>query len=201
LVKHSKAVSAISAPSEENKSVFVIMGEKAKLQLQRDPRNVIEMTIADTQKVGINFTQTSMIVDEILKNVEFDAARIIYNRFNSVVAFVPTVSTVLSPETLLKEAAEGGSASQLAEYEIEGEEGQEELFQNLSEFQLASTLYNAQLENACSEQGARMSAMDNSSRNASDMLGRLTLSYNRSRQATITTELIEIISGAAALEG
>ncbi|CAI7908317.1 unnamed protein product [Closterium sp. NIES-53] len=79
-----------------------------------------------------------MIVDEILKNVEFDTARIIYNRFNSVVAFVPTVSTVLSPETLLKEAAEGGSASQLAEYEIEGEEGQEELFQNLSEFQLAS---------------------------------------------------------------
>ncbi|CAI7929097.1 unnamed protein product, partial [Closterium sp. NIES-54] len=59
------------------------------------------------------------------------------------------------------------------------------------------TLYNAQLENACSEQGARMSAMDNSSRNASDMLGRLTLSYNRSRQATITTELIEIV---AALE-
>ncbi|CAI5518085.1 unnamed protein product [Closterium sp. Naga37s-1] len=202
VVKHSRAVSAISAPSaEESKSVFVILGEKAKLQLQRDSNNTIVMTVADTQKQGINFTQTSMIVDEILKNVEFDTARIIYNRFNSVVAFVPTVSTVLSPETLLKEAAEGGSASQLAEYEIEGEEGQEELFQNLSEFQLASTLYNAQLENACSEQGARMSAMDNSSRNASDMLGRLTLSYNRSRQATITTELIEIISGAAALEG
>ncbi|CAI5500251.1 unnamed protein product [Closterium sp. Naga37s-1] len=138
VVKHSRAVSAISAPSEENKSVFVILGEKAKLQLQRDANNTILMTVADTQKQGINFTQTSMIVDEILKNVEFDTARIIYNRFNSVVAFVPTVSTVLSPETLLKEAAEGGSASQLAEYEIEGEEGQEELFQNLSEFQLAS---------------------------------------------------------------
>ncbi|CAI5461112.1 unnamed protein product [Closterium sp. Yama58-4] len=144
VVKHSRAVSAISAPSEDTKSVFVILGEKAKLQLQRDANNTILMTVADTQKQGINFTQTSMIVDEILKNVEFDTARIIYNRFNSVVAFVPTVSTVLSPETLLKEAAEGGSASQLAEYEIEGEEGQEELFQNLSEFQLASTL-NGQL--------------------------------------------------------
>ncbi|KAI7985346.1 hypothetical protein LOK49_LG14G00546 [Camellia lanceoleosa] len=62
-------------------------------------------------------------------------------------------------------------------------------------------MFNAILENACSEQGARMSAMDNSSRNAGEMLDRLTLTYNRTRQASITTELIEIISGASALEG
>eukprot|EP00475_Leptophrys_vorax_P034232 TRINITY_DN55008_c0_g1_i1.p1 TRINITY_DN55008_c0_g1~~TRINITY_DN55008_c0_g1_i1.p1 ORF type:complete len:373 (-),score=21.31 TRINITY_DN55008_c0_g1_i1:756-1775(-) len=203
VVKHSRAVRDIVAEGGEGASTtFVIVGEKAKLQLQRDKSNAIDMTVSETQKVSINFTQTSMIVDEILKSVQFDSARIIFNRFNSVVAFAPTIATVLSPETLLKEASsEGGSLAGLAAYEVEGDESQEEMLQNLAEFHMAASLYNAQLENACSEQGARMSAMDNSSRNASDMLGRLTLSYNRSRQATITTELIEIISGAAALEG
>ena len=76
-----------------------------------------------------------------------------------------------------------------------------ELLSNIIELQTASVLYNALLENACSEMGARMNAMENSTNNASDMLGRLTLTYNRGRQAKITTELIEIISGAAALEG
>ena len=76
-----------------------------------------------------------------------------------------------------------------------------ELVQDLIEFQLASVLYNGMLENACSEMGARMNAMENSTNNAADMLGRLTLTYNRGRQAKITTELIEIISGASALEG
>mmetsp|Transcript_28683 Transcript_28683/g.91472 ORF Transcript_28683/g.91472 Transcript_28683/m.91472 type:complete len:95 (+) Transcript_28683:393-677(+) len=91
----------------------------------------------------------------------------------------------------------GGS---LDSYEMEGPD-RAEMLQDLGEFQLAATLYSAYLENATSEQASRMSAMDNSSRNASDMLERLTLFYNRSRQAAITTELIEIISGAAALEG
>lgn len=201
VVKHGRAITAIAAPDAGSKSTYVILGEKAKLQLQRYSTDSIDITVSETQKVGINFTQTSMIVDEILKSIEFDSARVVYNRFNSVVAFVPTIATVLAPETLLRESAEGGRLHHLNSYEVEGEESSEEMMQNLAEFQLASVLFNAQLENACSEQGARMSAMDSSSRNASDMLGRLTLSYNRSRQATITTELIEIISGAAALEG
>lgn len=202
VVKHSRALFKISQLEESRKTGFVILGEKAKTQLVRDARNDIQLNITETSKIGINFTQTSMVVDDILKNVEFDTIKIVFNRFNSVVSFVPTVTTVLSPELLAKEVGEeGGSLGKLQEYEIEGEESQEEALQNLSEFQFAAMLYNAQLENACSEQGARMSAMDSSSRNASDMLDRLTLSYNRSRQATITTELIEIISGAAALEG
>jgi len=86
-------------------------------------------------------------------------------------------------------------------YEIEGDDNKSDVLMNLAEFQLASVLYNGMLENATSEMGARMSAMDNSTRNAGDVLARLTLSYNRSRQSAITTELIEIISGAAALEG
>ena len=81
------------------------------------------------------------------------------------------------------------------------EDGMEDALQDLSELQLAGVMYNSMLENATSEMGARMSAMDNSTRNASDMLVKLTLLYNRGRQAAITTELNEIISGASALEG
>ncbi|CAN1277635.1 ATP synthase subunit gamma, mitochondrial [Linum perenne] len=100
-----------------------------------------------------------------------------------------------------REAEAGGSLGELDSYEIEGGETKGEILQNLAEFQFSCVMFNAVLENACSEQGARMSAMDSSSRNAGDMLDRLTLTYNRTRQASITTELTEIISGASALEG
>ncbi|KHG00461.1 ATP synthase subunit gamma, mitochondrial [Gossypium arboreum] len=100
-----------------------------------------------------------------------------------------------------REAESGGKLGDLDSYEVEGGETKGEILQNLAEFQFSCTMFNAVLENACSEQGARMSAMDSSSRNAGDMLDRLTLTYNRTRQASITTELIEIISGASALEG
>jgi len=96
-----------------------------------------------------------------------------------------------------KRAEAGGM---MDEYEIE-EEDRAPLLMDLSEFQLSAVLYNSMLENQASELGSRMSAMDSSTKNAKDMLEKLTLTYNRSRQAAITTELIEIISGAAALEG
>nr|CAN80974.1 hypothetical protein VITISV_014454 [Vitis vinifera] len=145
--------------------------------------------------------QVSVLADEILKNVEYDALRIVFNKFRSIISFVPTTSTVLSPEVVEREAEAGGKLGDLDSYEIEGGETKGEILQNLAEFQFSCVLFNAVLENACSEQGARMSAMDSSSRNAGDMLDRLTLTYNRTRQAAITTELTEIISGASALEG
>lgn len=199
VVKYSKALfKVINGPEADSK--YVIIGEKGKLQLQRDSKKHIHMVATDIQKLPINFTEVSTIADEILKNVEFDTIRMVYNKFASVVSFQATLATILSPELLAKESEGGGRLSQLESYEIEGAESKAEVFQNLSEFQFAAMFYNACLENACSEQGARMSAMDNSTRNASDMLEKLTLKYNRSRQASITTELIEIISGAAALE-
>lgn len=198
-VKFSKALMRLNTASgPDYKADYIVMGEKGKAQLQRGGKKHIKMFITETQKLPINFTQVSMIADEIMKKVEFDAIYLVYNKFMSVVSFLPTVATILSPEILAKTGSEG--ESELDAYEIEGAETQSEVLQNLSEFQFSALLYNAMLENACSEMGARMSAMDNSSKNAGDMLDRLTLSYNRSRQATITTELIEIISGAAALE-
>ncbi|KAG2679467.1 hypothetical protein I3843_11G051800 [Carya illinoinensis] len=199
-VKISKALKKLTAgPDKETK--YVVLGEKAKAQLIRDSKKDIELSITELQKNPLNYTQVSVLADDILKNVEYDALRIVFNKFQSVVSFLPTVATVLSPEAVEKEAESGGKLGELDSYEIEGGETKSEVLQNLGEFQFSCVLFNAVLENACSEQGARMSAMDSSSRNAGDMLDRLTLTYNRTRQASITTELIEIISGASALEG
>ncbi|KAJ7978729.1 ATP synthase subunit gamma [Quillaja saponaria] len=199
-VKVSRALHKLnSGPDKESK--YAILGEKAKAQLVRDSKKEIVISITELQKNPLNYTQVSVLADDTLKNVEYDALRIIFNKFNSVVSFLPTLSTVLSPEIVEREAEAGGKIGDLDSYEIEGGETKSEVLQNLVEFQFSCVLFNAVLENACSEQGARMSAMDSSSRNAGDMLDRLTLTYNRTRQASITTELIEIISGAAALEG
>lgn len=199
-VKISKGLHKLnSGPDKENK--YVILGEKAKAILVRDSKKDIELIITELQKNPLNYTQVSVLADDILKNVEFDALRIIYNKFHSVVSFLPTMATVLSPELVEREAESGGKLGELDSYEIEGGETKGEILQNLAEFQFSCVMFNAVLENACSEQGARMSAMDSSSRNAGEMLDRLTLTYNRTRQASITTELIEIISGASALEG
>ncbi|XP_022885450.1 ATP synthase subunit gamma, mitochondrial-like [Olea europaea var. sylvestris] len=188
-----------SGPDQESK--YVILGEKAKAQLVRDSKKHIELIITELQKNPLNYTQVSVLADDILKNVEYDALRIVFNKFQSVVSFLPTTATVLSPEVVEREAESGGKLRELDSYEIEGGETKSEVLQNLTEFQFSCVMFNAVLENACSEQGARMSAMDSSSRNAGDMLDRLTLAYNRTRQASITTELIEIISGASALQG
>ncbi|KAG6745886.1 hypothetical protein POTOM_050396 [Populus tomentosa] len=199
-VKVSRAINRLtSGPDKETK--FVILGEKAKVQLIRDSKKSITICMTELQKNPLNYTQVSVLADDILKNVEYDALRIVYNKFQSVVAFLPTMATVLSPEVVEREAESGGKLGDLDSYEIEGGETKGEILQNLAEFQFSCVLFNAVMENACSEQGARMSAMDSSSRNAGDMLDRLTLTYNRTRQASITTELTEIISGAAALEG
>ncbi|XP_062205801.1 ATP synthase subunit gamma, mitochondrial-like isoform X2 [Phragmites australis] len=204
-VKVSKALhkltSAFMYSGPEKESKYVILGEKGKVQLIRDSRKSIEMTVSELQKNPINYTQTAVLADDILKNVEFDALRLVFNKFHSVISFKPTMTTILSPEVMEKETESGGKVGDLDSYEIEGGETKSEILQNLTEFQFSCVLYNAALENACSELGARMSAMDSSSRNAGDMLDRLTLTYNRTRQASITTELIEIISGASALEG
>lgn len=199
-VKVSRAIRKLNDdPEAETK--FVILGEKAKVQLIRDSRKDISLCLTDLQKNPLNYTQVAAVADDILKNVQFDALKIVFNKFSSVVSFLPTVATILSPEIVERESEAGGTLGELDSYEIEGGETKSEILQNLAEFQFSCVMYNAVLENACSEQGARMSAMDSSSRNAGEVLDRLTLTYNRTRQASITTELIEIISGASALEG
>ncbi|MBA0678361.1 hypothetical protein Goari_019714 [Gossypium aridum] len=135
-VKISKGLHKLnSGPEKETK--YVILGEKAKAQLVRDSKKDIELIITELQKNPLNYTQVSVLADEILKNVEYDALRIVFNKFQSVVSFVPTVSTVLSPEIVEREAESGGKLGDLDSYEVEGGETKGEILQNLAEFQFS----------------------------------------------------------------
>lgn len=194
VAKYTRA--AIKAANEPEPKIAVL-GDKGRSQLQRDSRDLIAATIADTNKVRITFAQAGAVADELAKAYEFDVARIVFNRFVSAISSKPTITTALSPDALAAEAENGGA---IGAYEIEGPDAPA-LLQNLAEFNLAAQLYSGLLESNCSEQSSRMSAMENSTKNANEMLAKLTLTYNRTRQASITTELIEIISGATALEG
>jgi F-type H+-transporting ATPase subunit gamma len=169
----------IKAVGEGKDNHLVIVGEKGRAQLQRDMRKNIYATVADTGKVKITFPVACAVAEEVLKT-EFDVTRIIFNRFISAIKQSPTVATVLSPDALEKEA-EAGSA--IDQYEIEGPD-RPEFLHDLAEFHLATTLFTSMLENNCSEQSSRMAAMENSTKNAGEMLGKLTLAYNRTRQAS-----------------
>ena len=192
VVKYSKVVSGLS----EGETSMTIIGEKARGQLSKAYADSVKSTIVDTSKVPLTFATASLVSDAILAEGA-QKHQIIYNRFQSVISFKPTVATVFSSEEYEK-AAENGIIK-FDEYEMEGPERSEFLL-DLSEFNMGVVLYNAMLENSTSELGSRMQSMENSTKNAKDMLGKLTLLYNRTRQASITTELIEIISGASALE-
>ena len=126
----------------------------------------------------------------------FDVATLFFSRFKSVISQIPTAQQII-PATIPAEAPSQEVALGGAVYEYEPDEA--EILTELLPLNITVQIFKALLENAASEQGARMSAMDNATRNAGDMIGRLTLRYNRTRQAMITKELIEIISGAEAL--
>jgi F-type H+-transporting ATPase subunit gamma len=127
---------------------------------------------------------------------QFDVATLFYSRFKSVIAQIPTAQQIVPAEIgRAANGAAGASADTVYDYEP----GEGEILEALLPRALTIQIFRALLENAASEQGARMSAMDNATRNAGDMIRRQTLTYNRTRQAQITKELIEIISGAEAL--
>jgi F-type H+-transporting ATPase subunit gamma len=135
-----------------------------------------------------------MIAQKVLARFEageFDVATLFYSRFRSVIAQIPTAQQIIPAQI------EAGAGSSDAVYDYEPEEG--EILATLLPRNLTVQIFRALLENAASEQGARMSAMDNATRNAGEMIKKQTMTYNRSRQAMITKELIEIISGAEAL--
>ena len=140
----------------------------------------------------------SKIADKVLalfEAGEFDVATLFFSRFKSVITQMPTAQQLIPaklPAERQSQAAGGGAV-----YEYEPDE--DEILAELLPRNIAIQIFRALLENAASEQGARMSAMDNATRNAGDMIDQLTMSYNRARQAQITKELIEIISGAEAL--
>jgi F-type H+-transporting ATPase subunit gamma len=147
----------------------------------------------------IGFDAATGIADKVLAMFEageFDVATVYFSEFKSVITQKPTALQII-PAKLPQGAAAAAAGGQQAIYEYEP--GENEILSELLPRNIASQIFRGLLENAASEQGARMSAMDSATRNAGDMIDKLTLRYNRARQANITKELIEIISGAEAL--
>ena len=178
----------------EGKTVKILtVGKKGREQLKRDLSQhfVGHVDLSDVKRVG--YVNAQAIARDVLTRFdagEFDVATLFFNRFQSVISQVPTAQQIIPAKF-----EESAQVSSLYDYEP-SEEG---ILADLLPRGVATQVFAALLENGASEQGARMSAMDNATRNAGDMINRLTIQYNRSRQAAITKELIEIISGAEAL--
>lgn len=174
---------------------LLTVGKKGREQLKREYSQYFVHHVDMSEVKRIGYDNARDIADEILDRFAaggFDVATLFYNRFESVISQVPTARQVIP--AVIEEGAEAG-ASSLYDYEPD----EHAILNDLLPRSIATQVFAALLENAASEQGARMSAMDNATRNAGDMINKLTTEYNRTRQAAITKELIEIISGAEAL--
>jgi F-type H+-transporting ATPase subunit gamma len=187
----------INALIGQGKTVKILcVGRKGQDQLRRQFEKLIVETVELRGVKQMGFAQAQMIADKIVArfdNNEFDVCTLFFSRFKSVIAQIPTAQQIIPP--LFEPAAKDAGAT--ASYEYEPEE--QDILADLLPRNLSVQVFRALLENAASEQGARMSAMDNATRNAGEMIRKQTLTYNRTRQAMITKELIEIISGAEAL--
>jgi F-type H+-transporting ATPase subunit gamma len=187
---------------EAEKKPFKILcvGRKARDLLRRDYGPNIVATFDEVDRPRLSFDKAARIADKVLELFaagEFDVATVIYNRFRSAISQIVTRQQLI-PFAPPEAAAEAAAPAQgRAVYEYEPDEA--DILADLLPRNLAVQMFRALLESYASEQGARMTAMDNATRNAGEMIGDLTLTYNRTRQAQITKELIEIISGAEAV--
>ena len=181
---------------KEGKNLKIItVGSKGYDQLKRIYKeNIIEKISFKESKYANYFDADKVgkiIIDKFEKK-EFDVCTIFYNQFKNVITQIPQEHKIIH---LKAHETEGNSSED--NYEFEPEE--DEILSNLLPKNISTQIFKAMLENSASEQGSRMSAMDNATRNAGEMVDKLTIQYNRSRQAAITKELIEIISGAESL--
>ena len=191
-----KAKSYFQKILDKKKSLKIItVGSKGYDQLKRIYKDNIIEKISFKDSKNVNYFDADkvgkIIVDKFEKK-EFDVCTIFYNQFKNVITQIPQEQQIIP----LK-ASESERNSSEDNYEFEPEE--DEILSNLLPKNISTQIFKAMLENSASEQGSRMSAMDNATRNAGEMVDKLTIEYNRSRQAAITKELIEIISGAESL--
>lgn len=188
---------ALSLMNQGKTVKIFCVGRKGYEALRRQfEKQIIEVVELRSNK-GVTFADAQAIAEKISTRFaagEFDVATQFFSRFHSVISQVPTAQQLI-PATFPEATAPAAGAAAVYEYEPDGAE----ILADLLPRNLAVQIFKAALENGASEQGARMSAMDNATRNAGDMIKKQTLVYNRTRQAQITKELIEIISGAEAL--
>jgi F-type H+-transporting ATPase subunit gamma len=182
-----------------NKTVKIICIGKKGYDILKRKYNDLIIDVIDMKAIkSVSYQDAKDISQKIIRmyfDNEFDTCSIFYNKFKSVIDQIPTHQKILPIENEKNNDLELNSSTSMLDFEP----GESEILEELLPLNFAVQIFKALLESAASEQGARMSAMDNASRNASDMIDKLTLFYNRSRQAVITKELIEIISGAEAV--
>ena len=184
---------------ESGKELKVItIGSKGHDQIKRVFGKYIidKISFKDLKKITINQSDeiTTKIID-MYKKEEFDICTIFYSKFKSVISQHPQAQQIIPIPS--EDTSEDEMSTEQTQYDYEPEE--EEILENLLPKNISTQIFKGFLENDASEQGSRMSAMDNATRNAGDLINKLTINYNRSRQAVITKELIEIISGAESL--
>ena len=181
--------------SDEGKDLKILtVGSKGNDQLKRVYGKKIIENISFKESKNANYFDADKVGKIVIKKFEaseFDVCTIFYNQFKNVIAQIPQSQQIIP---LNNEETENSSDES---YEFEPDE--DEILSNLLPKNISTQIFKAMLENSASEQGSRMSAMDNATRNAGEMVDKLTIEYNRSRQAAITKELIEIISGAESL--
>ncbi len=189
----------IRALLAEGKTVKIFcVGRKGRDQLRRDYSALIVETITDLGRPRLSFGDAQKVAARVMEMYdagEFHVAKVIFNQFKSAMTQVVTVQQLIPPP--MPEASAAPAAAGGAIYEFEPDEG--EILADLLPRNLTVQIFRVLLENAASFYGSQMTAMDNASRNAGDVIKKLTLQMNRSRQASITKELIEIISGAEAI--
>ncbi|CAH8474655.1 unnamed protein product [Heterobilharzia americana] len=186
-----KAIRALlrSNPELEKSCKLVLIGDKSRALMFRQYRDMFLMTVNEVGRKAPTFEDASAIAQAILStDFKFSKAVMFYNTFRTVVSYTPTQQTMLSLEGL-------SSSPNITIYDSVDTE----ILKHYNEFLLTSLIFSALKEATASEQSARMTAMDSATKNAGEMIERLTLTYNRTRQAAITRELTEIISGAAAV--
>ena len=181
---------------KEGKDLKIItVGSKGLDQIKREYGKYIIKKFSFKDKKQISFNEAEVVGSEIISLFTqdiFDKCILFYNNFKNVITQIPQAQQIIPAETeLLK------SSDDTISYEFEPDE--DEILEDLLPKNISTQVFKALLENAASEQGSRMTAMDNATRNAGDLVDKLTINYNRSRQASITKELIEIISGAESL--
>ena len=182
--------------SEGKELKIITVGSKGLDQIKREYGKYIIKKFSFKDKKQITFKEAEIIGKEIInlfKQNEFDKCILFFNNFKNVITQIPQAQQIIPVENNLSMDEKGTSFT----YEFEPDE--DEILEDLLPKNISTQVFKAFLENAASEQGSRMTAMDNATRNAGDLVDKLTINYNRSRQASITKELIEIISGAESL--
>ena len=182
--------------SEGKEIKIITVGSKGLDQIKREYGKYVIKKFSFKDKKKISFNEAELVGKEIIelfnKN-EFDKCIIFYNNFKNVITQIPQAQQIIPAERMVSNEKQEENLS----YEFEPDE--DEILEDLLPKNISTQVFKAFLENAASEQGSRMTAMDNATRNAGDLVDKLTINYNRSRQASITKELIEIISGAESL--